>query len=91
MMNDIPLALYVHLPWCVRKCPYCDFNSHAAKGELPETAYVAALIADLDQDFAACGAARPLASRCGARPLRMPAGAGSHPRSESRHRRAGAL
>ncbi len=43
-----PLALYVHLPWCVRKCPYCDFNSHEQRGELPEDAYVAALLADLD-------------------------------------------
>ncbi len=43
-----PLSLYVHVPWCVRKCPYCDFNSHEARGELPEEAYVAALLADLD-------------------------------------------
>ena len=43
-----PLALYVHLPWCVRKCPYCDFNSHEARGALPEDAYVDALIADLE-------------------------------------------
>jgi putative oxygen-independent coproporphyrinogen III oxidase len=43
-----PLALYVHLPWCVRKCPYCDFNSHEARGELPEDDYVDALIADLE-------------------------------------------
>ena len=43
-----PLSLYVHLPWCVRKCPYCDFNSHELRGELPEAAYVDALIADLD-------------------------------------------
>lgn len=47
----IPLALYVHLPWCVRKCPYCDFNSHAARGPLPEAAYVKALLADLEQDL----------------------------------------
>ncbi|MFP5441520.1 MAG: radical SAM family heme chaperone HemW [Gammaproteobacteria bacterium] len=46
-----PLALYVHVPWCVRKCPYCDFNSHAVDGELPERAYVAALLADLDADL----------------------------------------
>lgn len=46
-----PLSLYVHLPWCVRKCPYCDFNSHAAKGALPFDAYVDALIRDLDQDL----------------------------------------
>jgi len=44
-----PLGLYVHLPWCTRKCPYCDFNSHAAD-DFPETAYVAALLADLDDE-----------------------------------------
>ena len=43
-----PLALYAHLPWCVRKCPYCDFNSHERGGELPEREYVAALVADLE-------------------------------------------
>ena len=46
-----PLALYIHYPWCVRKCPYCDFNSHEAKGgsgNIPEDDYVAALIADLE-------------------------------------------
>jgi len=42
-----PLALYVHVPWCVQKCPYCDFNSHEADGAIPEQAYVDALIADL--------------------------------------------
>ena len=45
-----PLSLYVHLPWCVRKCPYCDFNSHAVGAALPEREYVAALLADLDTD-----------------------------------------
>jgi oxygen-independent coproporphyrinogen-3 oxidase len=45
-----PLALYVHLPWCVRKCPYCDFNSHALRGSLPVDDYVEALVADLEQD-----------------------------------------
>ena len=44
-----PLSLYIHIPWCVRKCPYCDFNSHEARGELPEREYVAALIADFEQ------------------------------------------
>jgi oxygen-independent coproporphyrinogen-3 oxidase len=44
-----PLALYIHLPWCVRKCPYCDFNSHEARGAFPESRYVAALIADLER------------------------------------------
>ncbi len=43
-----PLSIYVHLPWCVRKCPYCDFNSHEHKGELPEQAYVDRLIDDLE-------------------------------------------
>jgi hypothetical protein len=43
-----PLALYVHIPWCVRKCPYCDFNSHERKGPLPEHAYVARLLEDLE-------------------------------------------
>ncbi|MFZ5482740.1 MAG: radical SAM family heme chaperone HemW [Pseudomonadota bacterium] len=45
----LPLSLYLHVPWCLRKCPYCDFNSHALRGELPEAAYVDALIADLEQ------------------------------------------
>ena len=45
------IAVYVHLPWCVRKCPYCDFNSHAAPERIPEEAYVAALLADLNADL----------------------------------------
>ena len=46
-----PLSLYVHVPWCLRKCPYCDFNSHELRGELRERAYVDALIADLEQSL----------------------------------------
>ncbi len=46
-----PLSLYVHFPWCVRKCPYCDFNSHRVAGEIPEREYIAALLADLDLDL----------------------------------------
>src|SRR5262252_472514 len=43
-----PLALYLHFPWCVSKCPYCDFNSHALHGELPQQTYLDALLADVD-------------------------------------------
>ncbi|MEL4292980.1 radical SAM family heme chaperone HemW [Shewanella xiamenensis] len=46
-----PLSLYIHIPWCVQKCPYCDFNSHGQNGELPQQAYVDALLADLHQDL----------------------------------------
>ena len=46
-----PLSLYVHLPWCVRKCPYCDFNSHERDGDLPEAAYLSALLTDLEQEL----------------------------------------
>jgi putative oxygen-independent coproporphyrinogen III oxidase len=43
-----PLTLYVHIPWCLKKCPYCDFNSHEARGEVPEDRYVDAVVADLE-------------------------------------------
>lgn len=46
-----PLALYIHFPWCVRKCPYCDFNSHEFGVEIPEQAYISALIQDLERDI----------------------------------------
>jgi putative oxygen-independent coproporphyrinogen III oxidase len=48
-----PLSLYIHIPWCVRKCPYCDFNSHAVRDEIPEQAYTTALLADLEQELPA--------------------------------------
>ncbi len=51
MMVAPPLSLYIHMPWCVRKCPYCDFNSHTLHGELPQVEYVEALLRDLDQDL----------------------------------------
>jgi putative oxygen-independent coproporphyrinogen III oxidase len=47
----IPLSLYVHFPWCIKKCPYCDFNSHTVKNTFPETAYVNALLRDLDAEL----------------------------------------
>ena len=46
--HPLPLSLYVHIPWCVQKCPYCDFNSHQVRGGIPEEEYLAALIADLE-------------------------------------------
>ena len=49
--GPLPLTLYIHIPWCVRKCPYCDFNSHAVRGELPEQNYIDALIKDLQADL----------------------------------------
>lgn len=54
-MTPIPLSLYIHIPWCVHKCPYCDFNSHEIKDKqtkiIPETAYIAALLKDLEQEL----------------------------------------
>ncbi len=49
LKNSPPLSLYIHIPWCVRKCPYCDFNSHESRADIPEKRYVQALIADLEQ------------------------------------------
>ena len=53
-LKNPPLSLYIHTPWCVRKCPYCDFNSHE-RGEIPETAYLQALLTDLEQDLPLIG------------------------------------
>ena len=49
-MTQPPLSLYVHLPWCVRKCPYCDFNSHSARGDAPTGRYLDALLIDIDRE-----------------------------------------
>ena len=60
-----PLSLYVHMPWCVKKCPYCDFNSHGVKGEPPYAEYVDVLLADLDadlRDFGSAALGRPVHS-----------------------------
>jgi oxygen-independent coproporphyrinogen-3 oxidase len=54
-MTAPPLSLYVHIPWCVKKCPYCDFNSHAQNGALPVADYIGALTRDLDADIARFG------------------------------------
>ena len=56
----LPLSLYIHIPWCLKKCPYCDFNSHAVKDALPEKHYVDCLLADLARDIARYEITRPL-------------------------------
>jgi putative oxygen-independent coproporphyrinogen III oxidase len=60
--QHIPLSLYIHFPWCVQKCPYCDFNSHPLRGELPEDAYIDALLRDLDFELSDGAEPRPLIS-----------------------------
>ena len=60
MSSINPLSLYIHLPWCVRKCPYCDFNSHVSKKSLPEQEYIECLIADLQNDLNRYAIDRPL-------------------------------
>lgn len=62
MSAALPLALYIHIPWCAKKCPYCDFNSHTLKTALPESDYVAALLRDLDWELAQARETRPLVS-----------------------------
>ena len=51
MQNTIPLSLYVHIPWCVKKCPYCDFNSHEKNSSFDEKLYLTALLKDLDNEY----------------------------------------
>ena len=47
----LPLSLYIHIPWCIKKCPYCDFNSHKSPDTIPETSYIDALLADFENDL----------------------------------------
>ncbi len=51
MLQIPPLSLYIHFPWCIRKCPYCDFNSYPIHGSIPQAEYLTALLTDLDQDL----------------------------------------
>lgn len=55
MAHDVPLAVYVHMPWCIKKCPYCDFNSHALGDQFEQKRYTDALLRDLEFEFAAHG------------------------------------
>jgi len=57
-----PLSLYIHIPWCIQKCPYCDFNSHAIKTDTPESAYITALLDDLAIDLQRYSISRPIHS-----------------------------
>lgn len=58
----LPLSLYIHIPWCAKKCPYCDFNSHAVRAPIPEAEYVDALLRDLDHELRDAPEERPLRS-----------------------------
>ncbi len=62
MLTLPKLSLYIHIPWCVQKCPYCDFNSHALKADIDEDNYIKHLLADLDSDIARFNESRPLHS-----------------------------
>lgn len=57
-----PLSLYIHIPWCIQKCPYCDFNSHAVKSNIPEDKYISALLSDLSTDLQLYDIDKPLSS-----------------------------
>ena len=61
MLELPPLSLYIHIPWCVKKCPYCDFNSHEVQSEIPESDYIKILCQDFDRDYEYCES-RPLQS-----------------------------
>ena len=62
MIEAPPLSLYIHFPWCVKKCPYCDFNSHPLQQTLDQTTYIQALIEDLDYELSHFNQSRPLVS-----------------------------
>ena len=61
-MFPLPLALYIHFPWCIRKCPYCDFNSHEIKNAIPEEDYLKSLMQDFSQEWEALEIQTPLQS-----------------------------
>ncbi len=61
-MSLPPLSLYIHIPWCIKKCPYCDFNSHAVKADTPEAAYIDTLLKDLAEDVLRYSITRPISS-----------------------------
>ncbi len=59
-ISSIPLGIYIHIPWCIKKCPYCDFNSHAVKSNLPEFIYIETLLTDLSLDLLRFEETRPV-------------------------------
>ena len=61
-IEELPLSLYIHFPWCIQKCPYCDFNSHEIKSGIPEASYIDALLIDLAYDLEQFSVNRPISS-----------------------------